>query len=117
MLGAAASPALNQFQCSCIDGNVLCRDMGVNVTYPYQFGSGTTRKVLLIRRGNSDRVCPMYVVSNTKLEAQDLSSLTAYNEDQRMPQITRSHTNRKKEDLEQAQKYVLETSTLSSTCA
>ncbi|DBA93937.1 hypothetical protein WJX82_005036 [Trebouxia sp. C0006] len=81
------------------------RDMGVNVTYPYQFGSGTTRKVLLIRRGNSDRVCPMYVVSNTKLEAQDLSSLTAYNEDQRMPQITRSHTNRKKEELKQAQNY------------
>lgn len=91
--------------------------MGVNVTYPYQFGSGTTRKVLLIRRGNSDRVCPMYLVSNTKLEAPDLRSLTAYNEEQRMPQITRSHTNRKKEELGKAQKYMPQTSTLSSTCA
>ncbi|DBA90382.1 hypothetical protein WJX77_011707 [Trebouxia sp. C0004] len=81
------------------------RDMGVNVTYPYQFGSGTTRKVLLIRRGNSDRVCPMYVVSNKTLDAQDLCSLTAYNEDQRMPQITRSHTNRKKEELMKAHNY------------
>ena len=79
--------------------------MGLNVAYPYQFGSGTTRKVLLIRRGNSDRVCPMSVVSNQSMDKKELDDLSAYTAAQRMPQISRSHTNKKKEELKSAEKY------------
>ena len=80
--------------------------MGVNVTYPYSFGSGMTRKVLLIRRGNSDRVCPMTVVSNQAIDEKELNSLTEYNTAQRMPSITRSHVNKQKDALRNADKYV-----------
>ncbi len=86
--------------------SAVYRDMGVNVTYPYPFGASTTRKVLLIRRGNSDRVCPMGVVSNQSLDETDLNNYTDFNNKERMPQITRSHVKKQTDALKTAEKYV-----------
>ena len=78
--------------------------MGVNQTYPYAFGTVQTRKVLVIRRGDSDRVCPMSVVSNKSIEEEELNTLTEYNKRQRVPAIARSHVNKQKALLKNAEK-------------
>ena len=74
------------------------------MTYPYAFGNVQTRKVLLIRRGNSDRVCPMSQVSNKDIDGGELNALSEYNHNQRMPAITRSHVTKQKALLKNAEK-------------
>lgn len=65
--------------------------MGVTVSYPHHFGSGSTCRVLLIRRGESDRVCPMTVVSNQSIDEREMGSFMEYTKSQRMPLMTRAH--------------------------
>ena len=81
--------------------------MGVNMTYPYVFGSANTNtlKVLVIRRGSDDRICPMTQVSNQDIDTRELDALVDYNEKQRMPQIMRSHVDKQKALLKAAEKY------------
>lgn len=74
------------------------------MTYPYQFGSGTTSKVLVIRRGSNDRICPMTQVSNQAIDDKELDSLVVYNEQQRMPHIMRSNVDKQKNLLKAAEK-------------
>ena len=80
------------------------RDMGVNMTYPYQFGSGVTSKVLVIRRGTNDRICPMTQVSNQAIDVKELDSLVLYMEEQRVPHIMRSNVEKQKALLKDAEK-------------
>ncbi|DBB07013.1 TPA: hypothetical protein ACH3X1_011604 [Trebouxia sp. C0004] len=79
--------------------------MGVNMTYPYQFGSGVTSKVLVIRRGTNDRICPMTQVSNQAIDVKELDSLVLYMEEQRVPHIMRSNVEKQKALLKDAEHY------------
>ena len=47
----------------------------------------------------------MSVVSNQSMDKKELDDLSAYTAAQRMPQISRLHTNKKKEELKSAEKY------------
>lgn len=81
-----------------------CRDMGVGTNYPYPFGSGSTCRVLLIRRGESDRVCPMTVVSNQSIDDREMGSFMEYTKSQRMPLMTRAHVKNVAAALKTAEK-------------
>lgn len=78
--------------------------MGVSTNYPYPFGSGSTRRVLLLRRGESDRVCPMTVVSNQSIDDREMGSFMEYTKAQRMPLMTRAHVNNVAAALKTAEK-------------
>lgn len=78
--------------------------MGINMTYPHQFGSGVTSKVLVIRRGSNDRICPMTQVSNQAIDVKEMDSLVLYNDEQRMPHIMRSNVEKQKALLKDAEK-------------
>ncbi|KAL3144358.1 hypothetical protein ABBQ32_004113 [Trebouxia sp. C0010 RCD-2024] len=81
------------------------RDMGVGTNYPYHFGSGSTCRVLLIRRGESDRICPMTVVSNQSIDDQEMGSFMEYTKAQRMPLMTRAHVEKVAAALKTAENY------------
>ena len=74
------------------------------MTYPHQFGSGVTSKVLVIRRGSNDRICPMTQVSNQAIDVKEMDSLVLYNDEQRMPHIMRSNVEKQKALLKDAEK-------------
>lgn len=82
----------------------FCRDMGVTMTYPYPFGSGSTCRVLLIGRGDSERVCPMTVVSNQAIDSTEMRSFMEYTKSQRRPLMTRANVKRVAEALKTAEK-------------